>query len=211
MLTTMKRLIIVALLCSACGGSSPTTPTPTPTPPPPAAPTVSSVSVSGGGCSNGGTCSAPTNFQLTAIATLSNGTTQTVTTQAAWSSTNPSVASVSGSGTVTVQNAGGADITAVYQGKLGGVTVSVPPAWSQAGTGNNVFDMPTFVSRVRITGRYTGFTTNFIIKIGGRLTVNELLGTGWPSTTYDGTHAVTGGQVEITNSSGVAWTFTQVR
>jgi hypothetical protein len=81
-----------------------------------------------------------------------------------------------------------------------------------SGAGNTVLDMPTRVARVRITGSFTGRSTNFIIKIGGRLIVNELLGTSWPSTTYDGTHLTGGGGVtEITNSSGVAWSFTEVR
>ena len=73
-----------------------------------------------------------------------------------------------------------------------------------------VFDMPTYVSRVRVVGTYTGYSSNFIVHVGGRLLVNELLGTGWGTTRYDGTLLTTGGVVEITHSSGVSWSFTQV-
>ena len=42
-------------------------------------------------------------------------------------------------------------------------------------------------------GTYTGFSSNFIVRIGGRLIVNELLGTTWGQTRYDGTLLTGGG------------------
>lgn len=89
--------------------------------------------------------------------------------------------------------------------------IRIVPHWTLSGTGNTVFDMPTYVSRVRVTGRYTSNSSNFIIRVAGRLLVNELLGTDWQTTTYDGTHLTSGGTVEIVSSSGVVWTFTQVQ
>ncbi len=87
-----------------------------------------------------------------------------------------------------------------------------PAAWSRSGVGDNVFDMPSSVARVHITGRYTGYSSNFIVYIGGHLVVNELLGTGWDTTTYDGVLlSGGGGVVEIKYSSGVSWSFTEVR
>ena len=84
--------------------------------------------------------------------------------------------------------------------------------WTQSGTGNTVFTMPSYFARVRIIGIYNQYSSNFIIRIGGRLVVNELLGTGWSTTTYDGVHLTNGGGVvEITNSSGVAWSLTEQR
>ena len=81
-----------------------------------------------------------------------------------------------------------------------------------AGAGNTVFDMPTKIRRIRIQATYSQSSSNFIVKIAGSLVVNELLGTFWGQTSYDGTHAIAGGgQVEITNSSGVQWIFTEVR
>ena len=115
MLDKMRWLSIGLIFLSAatafhCGGSSsPTTPTT------PAAVTVNSVAVSGTATLTGkGQTS-----QLTATASLSNGTTQDVTSQATWQSDNASVASVSSSGLVTANAEGEATITATYQSKSG--------------------------------------------------------------------------------------------
>ncbi|MDP2388947.1 MAG: Ig-like domain-containing protein, partial [Acidobacteriota bacterium] len=48
--------------------------------------------------------------QLRAVAALSNATTQDVTAQATWTSSNPGVATVSSSGLVTVMGFGGVEI-----------------------------------------------------------------------------------------------------
>ena len=65
--------------------------------------------------------------QFTATANLSNGTTQTVTSQAAWSSSNLSVAAVTAAGVVAGVGPGNADITATYQGVSGTSHISVVP------------------------------------------------------------------------------------
>ena len=85
------------------------------------------------------------------------------------------------------------------------------PLWERAGVGNTVFDMPTSISRVRIVGVYRSNSSNFIVRVGGRLVVNELLGRSWGQERYEGVHQVTGGVTEITNSSGVEWSVTEVR
>jgi len=85
------------------------------------------------------------------------------------------------------------------------------PLFTRSGSGDTVFDMPTTVARVRITGTYTGTSSNFIVRIAGALVVNELLGTSWGLTSFEGTYLTSGGVVAITNSTGVAWTFTEVR
>lgn len=85
------------------------------------------------------------------------------------------------------------------------------PLWERSGSGNTVFDMPTAISRVRIVGTYRSNSSNFIVRVGGRLVVNELLGRSWGQERYEGVHQVSGGVVEITNSSGVEWSFTEVR
>jgi hypothetical protein len=88
------------------------------------------------------------------------------------------------------------------------------PLWSNTGTGDMVFDMPADVARVHVTATYIGYSSNFVVWIGGTRTllVNELIGTGWGTTTYDGVLLTGGGGVvSITNSSGVAWSFTEVR
>lgn len=95
-------------------------------------------------------------------------------------------------------------------------TTTQPPRalWSNTGTGDMVFNMPSDVARVRVTGTYTGFSSNFVVWINKprTLLVNELLGTGWGKTVYDGTLLTEGGGVvSIESSSGVAWTFAEVR
>jgi hypothetical protein len=210
----MRRLLPILLiaLTVACGkDSSPTAPstpaTPTPTP---AAPTVTAIAI-GGACQTNTPCNAPGPVQLSATALLSNGTSQTVTTTANWSSTNGNVATVNGTGAVAVHNQGQANIVATYQGQAGGTTVVVPAPWNIAGTGDTVFDMPTYVSRVTIVGDYGGNTSNFIVHIAGNHIVNELVGTFWSQVHFQGTYVTTGGTVEILSSSGVRWSFLQVR
>lgn len=94
-------------------------------------------------------------------------------------------------------------------------TTTLPPRplFTASGSGDTVFDMPTTVARVKITGDYSRFVQNFVVKIGGRLVVNEILGTSSIAvgTHFEGTYTTTGGTTEITNSTGVSWTFTEVR
>ena len=164
--------------------------------------------------------------QMTATVTMSDGSTKAAT--GTWGSDNTSVATVNQSGLVTAVSSGAAtiyidlvdsqsariegfsssdmNITAVRGTKL----ITVQKIWSKSGVGDSVFDMPTYVSRVRVIGTYTGYSSNFIVDVAGRLFVNELLGTGWGTTRYDGTLLTSGGVVEITHSSGVSWSFTQV-
>jgi hypothetical protein len=87
------------------------------------------------------------------------------------------------------------------------------PVFTRSGTGASVFDLPTYVTRVRITGDYAGFCENFIVHIAGRGVVNEILGTcsNGSGPHFDGTYATSGGQVEVLNSTGISWTFTELR
>lgn len=81
--------------------------------------------------------------------------------------------------------------------------------FSRSGSGNTVFDMPPGVTRLLIRGRWTGRdTSNFIVRVGGSLVVNEVLRT---SITYEGVHAVSGTVVEVTNSSAIEWSFQEIQ
>lgn len=89
-----------------------------------------------------------------------------------------------------------------------------PPAlFTRNGTGASVFDLPTYVTRVRITGDFGGFCENFIVHIAGRGVVNAILGTCGVGSGphFEGTFATSGGQVEVLESTGVAWSFTEIR
>lgn len=84
-------------------------------------------------------------------------------------------------------------------------------AWSRSGVGNDAFTKPAGVVRVRITGNYSGVTSNFVVWCGPSLLVNELLGTGWGPTSYSGTHATPNcTNVEVRQSTGVSWQMTEV-
>jgi hypothetical protein len=147
--------------------------------------------------------------QMTATVTMSDGTTKAG--NGTWSSSKPDVATVNQSGLVTGIQKGGVEI--IFDNTAGGQgskTLTVRNIWTKSGKGNTVFDMPTYVERVRIIGTYTGYSSNFIVWVGGDLVVNELLGTGWGQTRYEGVHLVAGGVVEIEYSSGVKWSFEEV-
>ena len=114
---------VVAFVLSAplwsCGGKdsppvSPTSPTQQPT-------AVSSVSVS----SEKLVISIGQTLQLTATATLSNGTMQDCTVSSIWESANPTVASVSNAGLVTGVAEGSVEIRATCQGIRGTATLRI--------------------------------------------------------------------------------------
>jgi hypothetical protein len=115
----MREWCFRALLGSAitaavgCGGTAPTTPT--------SGATVTSIAVTGASTSGA-------SFQLTAAARLSDGTNRDVTTLAAWSSSNTSMAAVSSSGAVTVLAAGEVEFRATYQSVVGSLRLLVSPA-----------------------------------------------------------------------------------
>lgn len=93
-------------------------------------------------------------------------------------------------------------------------TTVPPPIFVRSGRGANVFDMPTYVRRIRIEATYGGRCENFVVRIAGRLVVNEILGNcsvAGNGRDYDGTFATTGGVTEITFSNGIDWLFTELR
>ena len=111
-------VVIGVLSCGGGGGGS--TPT-TPNPPPPASPTLTSLTV---------TAPSPSarvgeSAQFTATALMSNATSQTVTSQASWQSSNGSVATVSNTGMVAAVGPGVADIRATYQTVSGSAQITV--------------------------------------------------------------------------------------
>ena len=121
-----SRLPILSLvvITAACGtdGGSPTRPPTT---------SVASVGVSGAPFLSAGSTS-----QLSAAASLADGTAQDVATNATWQSSNATVATVSARGLVTALVPGTARITATYQGKVGSFGVLVSPGVASIGGGN---------------------------------------------------------------------------
>ncbi|MFA5897576.1 MAG: Ig-like domain-containing protein [Hyphomicrobium sp.] len=119
-LTRLSAVVPLCLLCFvACSGKeSPKTPLS----PSPSA-TVTAITVSG----TSSLVAVTQTTQLRAVASLSNGTSQDVTTQASWLSSNPNVAMVSATGLVTATGYGGADIQATHAGFSGIISVSIAP------------------------------------------------------------------------------------
>ena len=115
---TAAALVIAVAACvvfSACGEDSSTA---TPGAPTPSTPTVSSLAISGPDAVR-------TRFfsNYTATATLSNGTTQTVTP--AWTSSSPAVATVDSAGRVDGLTHGSTNLAASYQGVSASKTVNI--------------------------------------------------------------------------------------
>jgi hypothetical protein len=193
----------LCLFISACGGNSsgsPTNPTPTPQ-----TPTVVSLT---------GTVSAITGGGIVgATVRIGDGANAGKTTQTTaggsyrFDGLTASDANISASAAGYEERAAG-----VYINGTNTLNFTLrPPTFTRSGVGDTVFDMPTYVSRIRIQAQYAGFSENFIVHVGGRHIVNELLGTGWGPTTFDGTYVTTGGVTEILHSTRVSWWFTEVR
>jgi Bacterial Ig-like domain (group 2) len=97
----------VAVFAAACS-SSPTSST-----------TIASIAITGSAPTVGSTS------QLTATATMSNGTTQDVTSSATWVSGDAAIATVSGAGVVTGVSAGSTTVTATYQSVTASDSIAV--------------------------------------------------------------------------------------
>jgi hypothetical protein len=127
----MSRRIMWALVAVAgivtgtgCGGgANPMGPDPEPSPVTQPSATLTAVRVEGSTSVAEGEST-----QLKAVAAFSDGSTRDVSTQAAWSSSQTSVATVSSTGLVTARTSGNTDIAASYQGQTGRQTVSVGAA-----------------------------------------------------------------------------------
>lgn len=109
----MIPLVLVAIglciLAAACGSTT-------------APSVVSSVTVTGAAPAVG------TSSQYTAVANMSNGTTEVVTTTATWTSSNPDIATVTPGGLVTAIAEGTVSISATFDNVTGAVQAAVPAA-----------------------------------------------------------------------------------
>lgn len=159
-------LVVASTLVGACSGNSPTGPSSVTQPPPPEVkttvmPFVTSVTVSG----SGALTAAGQAAQLTATASLSDGSSQDVTSKAVWMVVNPGVASVSTAGVVTGVGFGTTKVKATYQGVAGEMSVTlqlnVSGTWKGSTADSTGMLQVTFVlsqngSSVVGTGTFTG-------------------------------------------------------
>lgn len=218
--------VYLLLTIAACGCGSPNAPTPPPTPQGPAIAITGNLGFGtvqvGSPAQLSFTISNPgtqplvvTNMTLTGGLSVVtryswiNGTIPAGGQQVVVVTFTPNAAIIySGTLTVVGNQTSGANTILI----TGGGTLTGVPIFTKSGTGDTVFDIPAHVTRIRITASYFASSSNFIVMIAGNLVVNELLGTFWGQTTFQGTYLIGGGgTVQITSSSGVGWVFTEVR
>jgi len=99
--------------------------------------------------------------QLTATGSFSDGSSQDMTTQVSWLSSDPTKATVSTTGLVTGQNGGSTTISATYGGISGSTSVTVIPQTplTIAVTPNNPTVTTANTLQLTATGNYSGGST----------------------------------------------------
>ena len=135
-------MVAVGAMAAACGHSAAS----------PAAPTAPGATVSSIAVTSAPVSTA--SIQMTAMARLSDGSSQDVTRSAAWESSNPAVATVSPTGMLSVVGAGELDVRATYQSASGSMHLRVG-------------SVP--VSAVTITGAPAGASAPFRLTAMARL------------------------------------------
>jgi len=162
----------------ACGGS-PTSPTfpvnPNTGPPPPPAPFVTGLKVTGAT-----TLSAlGETSQLTAIATVSDGTTRDVTSEAQWQSMDPAVVAVSSHGVLTAVAFGTTEIRALYEAKFAQFAVVATPPGTFVAFGRVREPGKGGVNGVRVSDPQSGRSTVTATTSGedGRYSIGGLTNT----------------------------------
>jgi len=99
--------------------------------------------------------------QLTAMATMSDGSTQNMTASVTWSSMQPAVAAVNAQGSVTAAGKGGAQVSAAYQGLTGSTSITVgPPSLVSITVSPNASSLPVGeTEQLTATGTFTDGST----------------------------------------------------
>jgi hypothetical protein len=207
----MNRLIALvslAALASACGSNSPTAPTSPPVTPPAAATfsLTGTVTSTAGGAISGAT--------VRIVDGTNAGKSTTTASSGVYSFTGLAVAGQTVSASATFYTSASKGVSTTSNQTLD-FQLAPTPIFTVSGIGDSVFDMPTSVARVRVQAAPTTSCQNFIVRIGGRSSIiNVILGTCSvaDARTLDSTYLTGGGGVvSITSSTGVQWTFTEVR
>jgi hypothetical protein len=116
---------------------------------------------------------------------------------------------VPGGSTVEISNSAGVTWTVT---ELRTDTGSPDGIFIRTGAGDSVFDLPARVKRVHIQASTNADRATFMVRINGQLAASQVIGNLQVSNSYDATLSLAGGgTVEIFNSSGVTWTFTEIQ
>lgn len=204
MTRTFTILLFAAVLTTACGGgSSPTSPTPPAnnTPAPVATSLSGTVTSSTGGGVPG------------AVVTITDGVNAGRSATTGTTGTYRIDGLTAANGNVFARAAGfdesGSGLFITGAASQNFVLRAI--FFNITGARNSVIDLPRRSTRVQIFGRWNGRgTSNFIVRyVGGFSIVNAILRDANP---YTGTHAITGGPIEIISSDNIdEWRFTEVQ
>ena len=201
---------VVLTAVMACGGNKNSTPT---TPSAPATPTVNSIAISGLDAVRTGFF---TNYTTTA--SMSDGTTPTVTPS--WTSSNPNIASVDATGRLDAYAHGSINLAASYQGRSASKNVSMVHNYGGNWTGTyaiQVCDQSGVFAQIRWCQGLGGIgailpfslaltqSGNGRDQISGTISLGSLSGNISGNVTGDA-RLVIGGSYNVT-SSGVAFTI----
>ena len=151
--------------------------------------------------------------QFTAIGTYSNNSTQNITTSVTWSSSNPSVATISSSGNATAVAAGIATITATYGRSIAGsaaLTVNPPTLVSIAVTAASSSIAVGATDQFTATGTYSNNSTQNITTSvtwsSSNPSVATISSSGNATAVAAGTTTITAASGSISGSTGLTVT-----
>jgi len=201
----------------ACGSTAPTTPSPVPSPSPTPVPTPAPPP-------------APTTVSLTGVITAQSGSKLLDATVTILDGPNAwRIARTNYSGEyrfdgLVPSNANLSAVKTGYEERRSGLYIDgtntlnlilrTTQPWSTRGGASAAFDMPIYITRVLVHATWKGSgASNFSVSVGGVVIVNNTVLSELPNGTYEGTHTVSGGRVQINGSSNVAisWSLTEVR
>lgn len=80
------------------------------------------------------------------------------------------------------------------------------PLWSQDGIGNGTFSVPSHVTRLKTIGNAPARRENFTVRLNGNVIIDESA-----VARFQDVRSIPGGQVTITGSEGVIWSFEEIR
>lgn len=199
---TISALVLVALFAVGCGSSATTAPTP-----PAPATTPSTFTLSGTVSSTTG---AGISGATVRIVDGGNAGKSTTTTGAGtYSFIGLSVSGMTVNASAPYYSAAAKGVTLTSSQNVDFQLAPIP-LFTMAGKGDNVFTIPSTVTKVRVTGHFVdaGSNSNFIVRLNGASFINEIL----RQSDYDGIlQTPGGGTIAITSSGSIAWTFTEVR